>query len=73
MGSVKNQLIEMEKDALITNNSEFVKKYGKENEKIWRQLNCPGFNNYFDFYNTETKMESENQIIISDENLLCAR
>ncbi len=73
MENAKNPLIEMEKDALITNNPEFAKKYGKENEKIWRQLNSPGFNNYFDFYNTDSKVASDNQIITPDENLLWAR
>ena len=52
--------MDMEKNAPITTKSEFVKKYGKENEKIWRLLNCRRFNNYFDFYNTEKKMEPEN-------------
>ena len=60
MEQVKNWLMDMEENALITTRSEFVKKYGKENEKIWRLLNCRRFNNYFDFFNAEEKMKFEN-------------
>ena len=57
MEHVEHWLMDMEKNAPITTKSEFVKKYGKENEKIWQLLNCRRFNNYFDLYNTEKKME----------------
>lgn len=60
MEHVKHWLTDMEKNALITTKSEFVKKYGKENENIWRLLNCRRFNNYFDFHNAEKKIESAN-------------
>ena len=60
MEHAKHWLMDMEQDALFITKSEFVKKYGKENEKIWRLLHCRKFNNYFDFYNAGKKMEYEN-------------
>ena len=60
MEHAEHWLMDMEKNAHITTKSEFVKMYGKENEKIWQLLNCRRFNDYSNFYNAEKKMELGN-------------
>ncbi len=63
MGRIKDWLMEMEDEALELSCNEFVNKYGQANEKIWVRRNNSTFDKDFDYYNTDERPVSENNIL----------
>ena len=62
MGRIKDWLMDMENDAIHISDSEFIEKYGRENERIWNRVNLVYFRNSPDFYNTKDKLPDQNSL-----------